>query len=88
MEKLSYIGLVFSLITQIFVPCYFGNKIIIQSDELTTDVYASSWMDSTKFHGKLIIVLMERLKRNTRILVAQLFPLSLKTFTSVGTNII
>lgn len=35
-------------------------------------------------YGKLLIIVMERMKHGNRILVGKLFPLSLDTFTSVN----
>lgn len=74
-----------ALVTQIFLPCYFGNELIVQSEEMGTYVYGSNWMDlarNTNFK-KLLIVFRERLQRKTHILVGIMFPLSLETFMKV-----
>lgn len=67
----------------ILMPCYFGSVIIARSNALTTCVYESNWRCLGFKEQKLIIILMERLKRTTILTVGQLFPLNLQTFSAV-----
>lgn len=67
----------------IVLSCYFGNEIMVQCDELCTDLYKSNWLTMDVKQRKIIITFMERLKRPTVIRVAHLFVLGLNTFTSV-----
>lgn len=69
--------------SQIFLPCYFGNQIMVTSSELNTHMYHSNWSRLPKFHCQLIIIYMERLKRALDITVGQLFMLNMRTFVSV-----
>ncbi|XP_055298556.1 odorant receptor 33b-like [Sitodiplosis mosellana] len=86
---LPYIFGAVALITQIFLPCFFANKVIIQCSELSYRVYESNWivMSNSRHFGirfkQCIMILFERLKTNTEIIVGIIIPLSLATFTSV-----
>lgn len=87
---LPYTFATIALITQIFLPCFFANKVIVQSSELSYKFYESNWivMSNSKYFGikfkQSIQILFERLKTNTEIIVGIIFPLSLDTFTSVN----
>ncbi len=70
-------------IFDIFMIMYLGNEIKLSSDELTHRMYESSWIDQTESCKKCIIILMERLKRPQELVVGNLYPLNLETFTSV-----
>lgn len=72
-----------SMCLLILMPCYFGSLIIARSDALTTCVYKSNWSNIGLKERKLIIILMERLKRTARVTVGHLFPMHLQTFTAV-----
>lgn len=73
-----------ALVTQIFLPCFLGNEMIFASNALMNSAYNSSWHIMSIRYRKLLLILMERLKQRSRILVGKLFPLSLDTFTSVN----
>lgn len=78
--------LLMALMTQIFLLCYFGNEVIIRSEEISSHMFASNWPEITTKNKKFkstMIVFQERLKRKTQVLVALLFPFSLDTFSKV-----
>lgn len=84
---MAYMMLLMALMTQIFLLCYFGNEVIIRSEQLMTHMFASNWPEITKDNRPFkstMIVFQERLKRKTQVLVALLFPFSLDTFTKVN----
>lgn len=90
-----YIGNIFAMnafLIQIFLPCYFGQEITSESDFLSTRMYSSNWLDligteDNGDYGKIMIIFMERLKRNNQVLIGKMFPLSLNTFTAVSSVI-
>lgn len=69
---------------QLFLPCYYGNEMILHGDELLKHAYFSNWMDMSTESKKSFIYLRERLKCGNQILVGKLFPLSLETYTTVS----
>lgn len=84
MRKLFFFITMCAMVTQIFLPCYYGNEVLVTSKGLSTNLYKSNWPDVPLKHSMIIIVFMERLKQSTVVTVAKLFPLSLETFSSVG----
>lgn len=70
--------------SQLFVPCYFGNEMILHGDELLKHAYFSNWMDMSTKSKKSFIYLRERLKCGNQILVGKMFSLSLETYTTVS----
>lgn len=78
--------LLMALMTQIFLLCYFGNDLIIKSDELPMHLFLSNWpvlMRDNKPLKMVYMVFREQLKRRSQVLVMLLFPFSLETFTKV-----
>lgn len=89
-QYIAYLTFVGALLTQIFLPCYFGNALIVESEEMNTYVYGSNWMDLTRRNRnikQLLLVFTERLQRKTQILVGVMFPMSLDTFTRASSLI-
>lgn len=72
------------MVAQIFLPCNFGNELMLRSDYLTMAAYSCGWHQTDREFRRMIIVFMERVKRRAVITMGKLFPLSLDTFTSVS----
>lgn len=86
-QYMAYMMLLMALMTQIFLLCYFGNEVIIKSEQLSTQMYSSNWTDLTIGNvnfKKTMLVFQERLKRKTQVVVLLLFPFSLDTFAKVS----
>jgi len=69
----------------IFMVMYLGNEIKLFSDRLSYCFFQSNWMDQSSLNKNCIIILAEVLKRPQEMVIAKLYPLDLKTFTSVVT---
>lgn len=82
-EFVFYVSFVMTALTQLFLPCYFGNEITAKSDILMDHIYASNWSDLSIKYQKTIFVYMEQLKRPKRMAVGQVFGLTLTTFSWV-----
>lgn len=67
----------------IYIVMYLGNEIEIKSTLLSYSLFESNWIEQSKSCKKCMILLMEVLKRSKILVVGKLFPLNLKTFTSV-----
>lgn len=78
-----YLTFMCCMVTQIYLPCYFGNEMIIQSEMLGDGAFRSEWYDMQARFKRILIIFMERSKVRSEVTVGKLFPLSLKTFTSV-----
>lgn len=83
-EFLLYIFFEMAMISQILLPCYFGNEITIEFNKIRDAIYNTNWLDMEVKDRKLLISFMERLKRPAKITANSFFGLSLSTFTKVG----
>lgn len=76
-----------ALVIQIFLPCFFANKVISFSSELSMRAYESNWIEMARMHikfQKCFFILFECLNRDDQVTIGMVFPLSLTTFTSVS----
>lgn len=48
--------------SEIFLPCYFGNEVILKSLNLMDEIYESNWINMSPAFRKDIFVFRERLK--------------------------
>ncbi|XP_062139635.1 odorant receptor 2a [Drosophila sulfurigaster albostrigata] len=75
----------FSAVTlEVFIICYFGDRMRTQSEALLNAFYACNWMDqNTRFKRNLIITLM-RTQRPSYILAGGYIAVTLETFVQVN----
>lgn len=77
---------------QIFLMCMFGQELMTENDALLFQLYSSNWpaviaaskRDEPKSCHKMLIIFMETLKEDKQIMIGKVFPLNLKTFSSVS----
>lgn len=70
----------------------FGQEIMSEYDQLSYQLYRSSWpaiiaaskQDDPKNCNKILIIFMDTLKHDKQIMIGKVFPLNLRTFTSVS----
>lgn len=67
----------------LFIPCYFGNAIKINSIEFITDVYRTDWLSATKEERRNIFILMGTMRHPIRVRLAGTFDMDLNIFLSV-----
>lgn len=82
-EFVFYVGFVMTMLTQIFLPCYFGNEMTLKSAALTQAVYKSNWPGGSDAYRQMVLVYLEVLKKPRRLVVGNLFGLTLDSFLSV-----
>lgn len=76
---------------QIFLMCLFGQETISEYDSLSYQLYCCEWPEMIALFKRsearnsqmIITIFMETLKRDSKIMIGKVFPLGLKTFTSV-----
>lgn len=69
---------------QIYLPCFFGNELLLASEQLPRHAYGSNWPLLGQRFARLQLVFVERSQRTVQVMVVKLFPLKLQTFTSIG----
>lgn len=82
-QIIVHIALIGYYIFDIFLTMYFGNLITLKSEDLNWSLYQSNWPQQSLKFRRIAMILFERLRNPTIILVGKLFPLSLDTFSSV-----
>lgn len=78
-----YVSFVMTMLTQIFLPCYFGNEIVLKSEYLSRALYLSNWPERSQRYRMMVLIYMEMLHRPTRLNVGGIFSLTLISFLSV-----
>lgn len=71
------------MLFELLLPCFFGNEIMLKSDQLSYCIFSSDWINQTLQYKKKLIIFTERLKRPIKITAGKIIILSLSTFTSV-----
>nr|UTN00946.1 odorant receptor [Semanotus bifasciatus] len=73
----------FCMLLEIFLLCYYGNEVILQSMETTKFAYCGDWIDcSTEFKRNLLFF-MTRSQVPLRLYAGGFFALSLETFVKI-----
>jgi len=71
------------MISQIFLPCYYGNQITFHANQLTNEVYNTNWLQCTPSTRKLLNTYMEHLKRPVKFRAGYFFEVGLPVFVKV-----
>ncbi|XP_053605477.1 odorant receptor 94a isoform X2 [Plodia interpunctella] len=81
-EFISMIFYMSCILIELFIYCYFGNEITIESNMIMTSAYATDWLAFPMKHRRMLIIFMERLKRPIQPL-GSLIPLANSTYVSI-----
>lgn len=68
---------------EISLLMFYGNEVTLASEELIRCVYNSNWMDLSIRYRRIALIFMERLKKPQEMLIGKVFPLNLKSLSSV-----
>nr|XP_015839882.1 PREDICTED: uncharacterized protein LOC663463 [Tribolium castaneum] len=71
------------MITEIFLWCYYGNEVILQSGKLTQSAYMSQWLSSSKKFKHDLMFFMTRSQNPLKLYAGGYFTLSLETFMAI-----
>ncbi|KAI7815069.1 Odorant receptor Or10a [Rhyzopertha dominica] len=71
------------IVMQLAMYCWFGNEVILKSDEITRACYESNWEDFDASTKRTLLIIMERAKRPIILTAAKFSVLSLTSFASV-----
>ncbi|KAJ6649039.1 Odorant receptor 4 [Pseudolycoriella hygida] len=67
----------------IYVVAHFGNEIKHASSHLSDNLFESNWFEQPKSCKKIILILMEILRRPQQLVIAKVYPLDLDIFTRI-----
>lgn len=68
---------------QIFLPCYYGNEIILKSKNLSNDYFHSDWFNESRKSRNSAKIMMEFVKKPVKIRVIGIFDVDLTTFMRI-----
>ncbi|XP_063827150.1 odorant receptor 94b-like [Ostrinia nubilalis] len=71
------------ILTELFLYCYYGNEVTVESDRMVEAVYAMEWLHAPLRFKRSLVLLMERAKRPLRPAAGLIIPLSLNTFVTI-----
>ncbi|EAT45323.2 AAEL003395-PA [Aedes aegypti] len=71
-----------SMLTQIFLPCYFGNDVTLKSQKLTNALYTSKWYQLAMNDRKDLKMMTLRTSESIRLKAGGFFNFNLEAFTS------
>jgi 7tm Odorant receptor len=72
------------VVLEIFLPCFFGNKLTLASSKLSTSLFHSNWIDEDKSFKKIVKIFMENTKKDLKISAFGIFDVNLATFSRIG----
>ncbi|GBP53243.1 Odorant receptor 94b [Eumeta japonica] len=82
-EFLSMVGFIGCILLELFLYCYFGNEVTVESNCLIESIYNMDWLSTPVGFQKSLVLVMERAKRPLRPVAGGIIPLSLGTFITV-----
>lgn len=72
-----------SMVLEIFFPCYYGSKIMISSEQLSTSLFSSNWIPECKEYLSAMKIFMENVKKPVEIKALGFVPVELGTFAKI-----
>ncbi|XP_055389912.1 odorant receptor 2a-like [Condylostylus longicornis] len=73
----------FAVTSEIFVLCYFGNNLIIESEKLEKAIINCNWIDQSKDFRKDFIFFLQKSQKQNVILAGSYVPVTYATFLTV-----
>uniref|UniRef100_A0A348AZU2 Odorant receptor n=1 Tax=Bactrocera dorsalis TaxID=27457 RepID=A0A348AZU2_BACDO len=93
MEIMENLSMLFSTVefatvmaVQIFLPCYFGNKVTESSDALTDEIFNSDWTTFDVPTRRFMILYMELLKKPANLMSVNYFIIGVDIFAKTMKN--
>ncbi|NP_001166611.1 olfactory receptor 59 [Bombyx mori] len=71
------------ILTELFLYCYYGNEVTVQSGLVSESVYAMSWLSLCPRERRALVVVLERARRPLRPAAGRVVPLTLNTYLKI-----
>nr|ALR72581.1 odorant receptor OR38 [Colaphellus bowringi] len=84
--SIKFISLIlyqYCMLMEIFIVCYFGNEVILESSKLTKYAYHSDWRDCSQEFKRNLLFFMTRSQRALKLYAGGFFTLSLDTYVKI-----
>ncbi|XP_037824580.1 odorant receptor 94a-like [Lucilia sericata] len=83
---LSLIQYIVVMDLQIFLPCYYADKLTTESCDLANSIYNCNWPDMSPFNRKLILIYMQHLQQPVVIKASIFFDVGLPIYAKTMNN--
>lgn len=71
------------MILQIFLPCFYANKLTIESSNLLNSIYNCDWPEMSTYNRKIILQYMQYLQKPVVLKAGIFFNIGLPIYTKV-----
>lgn len=71
------------MLTEIFVPCFFGSMALAQSNLIMRRIYESNWIEQDSKYKQALCIFVTRSSQPIHLCVEKVFLLDLHTFLKV-----
>ncbi|XP_039957574.1 odorant receptor 94a-like [Bactrocera tryoni] len=71
---------------EIFLPCYYANEIIVESENLSNHLYNCDWTKMSLYNRRQIFLYMEHLKQPIALYAGGYFQIGLPVFSKTMNN--
>lgn len=68
---------------EIFLPCYFGNDLLVSSAKLSTSLFHCNWGTQNKAFKIAMKLFMENTKKEIKLKAFWIFDINLTTFSKI-----
>ncbi|XP_031621607.1 odorant receptor 33a-like [Contarinia nasturtii] len=83
-SKLSFIVMYFMcMMTEIFVPCFFGSVALEKSQQIRWKIYSSNWIDQNQKYKQAFLIFTSRTIKPIHLTVYKVLYLDLTTFLRI-----
>ncbi|KAF7992982.1 hypothetical protein HCN44_005763 [Aphidius gifuensis] len=72
-----------SMISQVFIPCFAGNQLTVQSSQICDAIYSMDWTTLTISTQKSLVLIMSRSQKPVQFISGRIIPLSMNSFNNV-----
>nr|QZH55127.1 odorant receptor 31 [Achelura yunnanensis] len=82
-EFASMVLFIFCILTELFIYCYYGNEVTLESQLVAGSVYCARWVPAPAWFRRVLLTALMYAQRPLRPLAGRLLPLSLATFLKI-----
>nr|QMS80320.1 odorant receptor [Histia rhodope] len=82
-EFTSMVLFILCILTELFIYCYYGNEVTLESERVAGSVYAAQWVPAPAWFRRALLAALVRARRPLRPLAGRVLPLSLNTFLKI-----
>nr|ATI09812.1 odorant receptor 1 [Lysiphlebia japonica] len=72
-----------SMISQVFIPCFAGHQLTVESCQVSDAIYSMDWTTLTTSTQKSLVLIMNRSQKPVRFISGYVIPLSMTSFNNV-----